>query len=78
MPFAVDNIKNKPLADIMRSEFFQGLRDINKRYCHETQTCMWTYKPHDVLQLVQACGAKVTSDGVMEKLHELANGTAEK
>jgi len=78
MPFTVDNIKKKSLADIMRSEFFQGLRDINKRYCHETQSCMWTYKPHDVLQVVHACGAKVTSEGVMEKLHELANGKAEK
>ncbi len=72
MPFAVDNIRNKSFADIIRSEFFQGLRDIRHRYCHETQTCLWVYKPQDVLEVVKACGAKVTSQGVMEKLNELA------
>lgn len=72
MPFSVDNIRQKSFTDIIRSEFFQGLRDINRRYCKETQTCMWVYKPRDVLEVVETCGAKATSKGVMEQLHELA------
>jgi len=72
MPFTVDNIFEKSYKDILRSEFFQGLRDIHHRYCRETQTCMWVYKPSDVLGIVKKCGAKATSKGVMERLNELA------
>lgn len=72
MPFAVDNVRDKPLKEIIRSDFFQGLRGIRDRHRDETQTCMWVFKPGEVLQTVQACGAKPTSEGVMARLRELA------
>jgi MoaA/NifB/PqqE/SkfB family radical SAM enzyme len=72
MPFAVDNIRQKSFTEILKSDFFKGIRDINRRYAHETQTCMWTYKPKDVLEVVEACGARATSEGTMEQLNELA------
>ena len=78
MPFSVDNIREKPFSEIIRSEFFQGLRDIRQSYCRETQTCMWVFKPRDVLEVVKACGAKATSKDVMDKLNELANLQEEK
>lgn len=73
MPFSADNIRKKPFSEILRSEFFQGIRDIRYRHCKETQTCMWVYKPKDVLKVVKTCGAKATSKEVMGKLNELAD-----
>ncbi len=72
MPFAADNIREKPFVDILRSGLFEGLRDINHRYCKETQTCMWVYKPKEVLNVINTCGAEPTSEGVLDSLNELA------
>jgi hypothetical protein len=72
MPFSKDNIREKSIVDILRSDFFEGLRDINRRYCNETQTCLWVFKPKDVLDVINACGVRPTSEGVLERLHELA------
>jgi len=72
MPFSKDNIREKPLADILRSDFFDGLRNINTRYCKETQTCMWVFKPKDVLDVINTCNVRATSDGVLDRLNELA------
>ena len=72
VPFAKDNIRKKPLVDILRSDFFKGLRDINTRYSHENQTCMWVFKPKDVLHVINSCGVRATSEGVLERLNELA------
>jgi len=76
-PFAADNIRSSSLADIMRSDFFTRLRAINERYCKKTRTCLWTIKPRDVLEAVTACRARCTSRGVLEKLHEMADGSKE-
>jgi len=72
MPFAKDNIREKSFVDILRSDFFEGLRDINTQYCKETQTCMWVFKPKDVLNVINTCGVKATSEGVLDRLNELA------
>jgi len=72
MPFAKDNIREKPFVDILRSGFFEGLRDINHRFCKESQTCMWVYKPKEVLNVINTCGAKSTSEGVLDRLNALA------
>jgi len=72
MPFSKDNIREKSIADILRSDFFEGLRDINRRYCNETQTCLWVFKPKDVLDVINTCGVRPTSEGVLDRLHELA------
>jgi MoaA/NifB/PqqE/SkfB family radical SAM enzyme len=72
MPFAVDNIREKPFRDIMRSDFFEQIRSISQRHRGEQQTCMMVYRPKEVLAAVQACGARTTSKGTMEALHDLA------
>ena len=72
VPFAKDNIREKPFVDILRSDFFAGLRDINTRYCNENQTCVWVNKPKDVLEIINTCGVRETSEGVLERLNELA------
>ncbi len=72
MPFAKDNIREKSFVDILRSDFFEGLRHINSRYCKDTQTCMWVQKPKDVLDVINTCGVRATSQGVLNKLNELA------
>jgi MoaA/NifB/PqqE/SkfB family radical SAM enzyme len=72
MPFSKDNIREKSIVDILRSDFFEGLRDINRRYCNETQTCLWVFKPKDVLDVINTCGVRPTSEGVLDRLHELA------
>ncbi|SPD73915.1 putative Radical SAM domain iron-sulfur cluster-binding oxidoreductase [uncultured Desulfobacterium sp.] len=72
MPFSKDNIRKKSMVDILRSDFFEGLRDINRRYCNETQTCLWVFKPKDVLDVINTCGVRPTSEGVLDRLHELA------
>ncbi len=72
MPFAADNIRKKPFEEILASDFFNGLRDINHRFCKETQTCMWVYKPKEVLNVINTCGARTTSKGVLDRLNDLA------
>ncbi len=72
MPFSKDNIREKPLAEILDSDFFCGLRDINTRYRKEAPTCMWVHRPREVLEVINTCGVKATSEGVLERLNELA------
>jgi MoaA/NifB/PqqE/SkfB family radical SAM enzyme len=72
MPFAADNIREKSFLDIIRSDFFKGIRGIHQKYFNEQQTCMMTYKPKEVLDVINQCGARETSIGTMEALNELA------
>lgn len=71
-PFSVDNIRKKPFIDILKAEFFKGLRRVHKRYPGEMQTCMMVFKPKDVLEVIEECGAKETSQGTLEQLHAMA------
>jgi len=71
-PFAVDNIRDKSYTEIIKSDFFQGLRKVHKRYAAEIQTCMLVFKPKDVLEVVQESGARETSKGILEQLHAMA------
>ncbi len=72
MPFAVDNIRNKSFLEIIRSDFFKGIRGIHQRHRNDQQTCMMTYKPKEVLGVINQCGARETSIGTLEALNELA------
>jgi MoaA/NifB/PqqE/SkfB family radical SAM enzyme len=72
MPFSVDNIREKGFLEILKSDFFHQIREINQRHCKESQTCMMVYKPGEVLAAINACGAKETSIGTLDKLHEMA------
>ncbi|NDY43118.1 radical SAM protein [Dissulfurirhabdus thermomarina] len=73
MPFAVDNIREKPFTEILCSDFFKGLRRIRESHPPGEQTCMWVYCPREVRDVVHRSGARPTSRGVMEKLDELAD-----
>jgi len=33
---------------------------------------MWVFKPKDVLNVINTCGVKATSEGVLDRLNELA------
>jgi len=72
MPFAVDNIREKSFLEVIQSDFFKGIRDIHQRHCNEPQTCMMTFQPKEVLDVIQKCGARETSIGTLEALNELA------
>ncbi|MCJ7772140.1 MAG: radical SAM protein [Desulfobacterales bacterium] len=72
MPFAVDNIREKSFLEIIRSDFFKGIRGIHQRHCKEPQTCMMTFQPKEVLDVINQCGARETSIGTLEALNELA------
>jgi MoaA/NifB/PqqE/SkfB family radical SAM enzyme len=72
MPFAKDNIRNKPFVDILQSDFFQGLRKISTQHVNERQTCLWVHNPKEVLHVINTCGVRATSEGVLERLNELA------
>jgi MoaA/NifB/PqqE/SkfB family radical SAM enzyme len=71
-PFAVDNIRDKSYTEIIKSDFFKGLRKVHKRYPGEMQTCMMVFKPKDVIEVLQEVGAKETSKGTLEQLHAMA------
>lgn len=75
-PFALDNIRDKPLAEIMKSSFLSGIRGISKSHPANEQTCMLVNHPAEVLQVIESTGARTTSPGTMEMLQEQA-GTPE-
>lgn len=75
-PFAVDNIRQKPFLDILKSEFFQDIRKIHKKYPGELNTCMMATKPQEVLRVVQANNARETSEGTLEQVTALAEKRA--
>jgi len=72
MPFAVDNIRRRSFLEIIRSDFFGRIRAISSNSCKKSQTCLMVHKPAEVLAAVQDCGARETSGGTLEILHELA------
>jgi hypothetical protein len=69
----VDNIRDKSFTEIVKSPFFAGLRRITALKDGERQTCVLVQKPRQVLDLVEASGAKPTSEGIQEQLRELAD-----
>ncbi|MCK5228692.1 MAG: radical SAM protein, partial [Desulfobulbaceae bacterium] len=72
-PFAVDNIRKKPYLDILKSDFFQGIRKIHKDYPGKVKTCMMASQPQAVLKVIRDCDARETSSGTLEQLHALAD-----
>ena len=72
MPFSVDNIREKGFLEILQSDFFRRIRGISQSHSKRDQTCMMVYKPKEVLDAVKVCGARETSIGTLEKLHDMA------
>lgn len=73
-PYAVDNIREKSFAEIVKSPFLAGLRRITALRDGERQTCVLVQKPREVLELVEQSGARPTSEGIEAELRELAHG----
>ncbi len=71
-PFTVDNIREKPFLDILKSDFFKGIREIHKDYPRHVQTCMMVAQPQAALNVITDCNARETSEGTLEQLHALA------
>jgi len=71
-PFALDNIRNKPLSEIMKSDFLKGIRGISTSHPGRGQTCMLVNQPAEVLEVIDRTGARTTSEGTLEMLKDLA------
>jgi hypothetical protein len=73
--FAVDNIRNKSLEDIIRSPFFKHIRD-QQPYDDDNllRPCMIIDHPHILRAAVERFGARPTHPGSESILGELAEG----
>ncbi len=76
--FAVDNIREKSLVDVLRSPFFQAIREAQP-YCDDNllAPCMIIDKPQVLRELVKKYGAHPTHPGADKLLNELAPGVDE-
>jgi len=73
--FAVDNIKEKSLLEVLQSGFFKAIReaqpyDDDNLLC----PCLIIDHPHVLRELVKKCGAKPTHPGAEALLKDLAPG----
>ncbi|MCF7935416.1 MAG: radical SAM protein [Synergistales bacterium] len=73
--FAVDNIRDKPLAEVVQSPFFKAIRDAQP-YDDDNllRPCIIIDHPWVLRDLVQKHGARPTHDGSSAMLEELAPG----
>lgn len=69
--FAVDNIKNKPLAEILNSEFFRAIRRRQPYSPNYYRPCMIIDHPHILRQVVGECQAHPTHIGADSLISEL-------
>lgn len=69
--FAVDNIKNKPLAEILNSNFFHAIRRRQPYSSNYYRPCMIIDHPHILRQVVGECQAYPTHIGAESLLSEL-------
>ena len=70
--FAVDNIRDKPLRDVLRSDFFSAIRDRQPFNANHLRPCMVLDNPQALRKLVAASGARPTHAGAASILNELA------
>ncbi len=71
-PFTVDNIRDKPYLEILKSDYLQEIRQIHKDYPGKVQTCMMVAQPKAALKVIQNSNARETSNGTLEQLSVLA------
>jgi len=72
VPFAVDNIKEKSLTEILHSEFFQAIRRRQPYSSNYYRPCMVIDHPHVLRAVIDEAGAKATHPGAGHLLGELA------
>ncbi len=70
--FAVDNIRNKPLQDILRSPFFTEIRKRQPYDKNLLRPCMIIDVPEVLREVVTICGAHPTHRGADAVINELA------
>jgi MoaA/NifB/PqqE/SkfB family radical SAM enzyme len=70
--FAVDNIKEKSLTEILNSNFFQAIRRRQPYSSNYFRPCMIIDHPHILRAVVSETGAQETHPGVSRLLGELA------
>jgi len=61
--FSADNIKTKPLAEILNSEFFQAIRRRQPYTANYFRPCLVIDHPHFLRQVVEESGARPTHPG---------------
>lgn len=71
-PFTVDNIRDKPFHEILKSDFLKGIRKVHKDFPGQLQTCMMVSQPQAALKVITDFRAKETSEGTLEQLTNLA------
>ncbi|MBU4239875.1 MAG: radical SAM protein [Actinobacteria bacterium] len=70
--FAVDNIKDKPLRDILQSPFFTEIRKRQPYDDNLFRPCMIIDVPEILRDVVTVCGARPTHDGAEAVIEDLA------
>lgn len=70
--FAVDNIKNKSLKEVLSSEFFRAIRARQPYNKNLLRPCMIIDNPHVLQEVVRLCGAYPTHPGAEAVTTELA------
>ena len=70
--FAVDNIRDKPLTDILQSPFFAEIRKRQPYDDNLLRPCMIIDVPEVLREVVAVCGAHPTHIGADAVIHELA------
>jgi MoaA/NifB/PqqE/SkfB family radical SAM enzyme len=70
--FAVDNIKEKPLAEVLKSPFFRAIQTRQPFSDNLLRPCMLIDEPHVIRNIVSSTGAKETHPGAEELITTLA------
>jgi len=71
--FAVDNIKNKSLAEVLNSEFFQAIRRRQPYTQNYFRPCLIIDHPHLLRQVVEESGAHPTHPGAESILTQFSD-----
>lgn len=72
--FAVDNIREKPLAQVLDSPFFRELRARQPFHENPYRPCMIIDNPHILRDAVRNCGARPSYPDAIRLLTEFAGG----
>ena len=70
--FAVDNVREKPLAECLNGEFFRAIRARQPYHPDYRRPCMMIDSPHVLREVIEATGAQPTHDGAGTLVGEYA------
>ena len=75
--FAVDNVKNKSLVEIINSDFFKLFREKQMQSVNHLRPCCIIDNPHFLREAVAGAGAYITHDGAETMVTTLAKSLDE-